>query len=225
MTGNSLVASIVIVLYDIIIGVSALVAILFRKEIATRSLLPLAFLLPYVFIQELIPDFFPFENSFIYNVYRPITVLVFLLIYSGIPFMKPRVKLMRWVTGIYLALVILNFTFLESIRDPGGYPGTLRNFVCTFFAFLFLIEYFKLDDRTLEKYWLPVLWVSIGIVIFYPVTSISITFRKFLIPRDIILFGMKVYHLIPQVMSIFMYSCFIYAFYLCRVRKSTLLSQ
>lgn len=222
---SSLFGHILVIIYDSIIGISALVAILWRKEIATRSLLPMAFLLPYVFVQELLPDFIEFRsNSIFYNIYRPASVIVFLLIYSGIPFMQRWKKTMRWVTGIYLFLVVLNFTFLESIYDAGSHPTTLRNILCTFFPILFLIEYFNLDDRKQEKFWLPVLWISIGAVIFYPVTSISVTFRKFLIPRDIFLFGMRLYHLIPEVMSIFMYSCFIYAFYLCRVKKSTTLS-
>jgi len=92
----------------------------------------------------------------------------------------------------------------------------LRGFLITFCCILFLFRYFNLDNIKEEKFWRPLIWVTGGIVIFYPVVTLSLTFQDYLAAQDATLFGFKLYHLIPQVMSIFMYSCFSYAFYLCR---------
>jgi hypothetical protein len=68
---------------------------------------------------------------------------------------------------------------------------------------------------------MPHIWITIGVATFYPVISISLSFQKYLSANDATLFGLKVYQAIPQVMSIFMYSCFSYAFYLCQKKKWT----
>jgi len=95
----------------------------------------------------------------------------------------------------------------------------LRNSLITFFATLFLYRYFLIDNLAKQQFWKPELWITIGIVFFYPVSAIAITFHKYLYDYNATLYGLKLYQAIPQLMSIFMYSCFCYAFYLCKKKS------
>ena len=216
-----LIAEIILFLYLAGILFSAVMAFIQRKAIMSRRI---SILLPYiilVFIQETIfalAIYFDYKvsNAIVYNIYRPVSVIVFFWIYYHIPFMAPFRRLMLWLTVIYLGVVLINYFFIESIFTVSSYLTLVRGFVITMYGILFLVRYFNLDNLSEEKYWRPLIWITIGIVIFYPVISISINFQKYLAEASATLYGFKLYQIIPQVMSIFMYSCFSYAFYLCK---------
>jgi hypothetical protein len=212
------------IIYLISILLSAVMAILNRKYLASRKLSILVPFLIYIFLQETIlslNNFFGYfhSNAVIYNIYRPISAMVFAFIYFSIPFMSPLKKLIAGLTIIYLLLTVINYCFIESIFTASSYFTLARGIVITFFAILFLFRYFNLDNIAEEKYWRPLIWVTAGIALFYPVTSISLTFQKYLANEQATFYGLRLYQLIPQVMSIFMYNCFSYAFYLCRKIK------
>jgi hypothetical protein len=133
--------------------------------------------------------------------------------------MAPYKKLIAGTTLLYLLAAAVNYSFFESIFSPSSYLPLARGFAITFYGLLFLSRYFNLDSSTEEKFWRPLLWITTGIVTFYPVISISVTFQKILAVNQATLYGLKLYQVIPQIMSIFMYSCFSYAFYLCRKKN------
>jgi len=207
--------------YLVSIFFSIVMAFIHQKAIKSRRI---SILLPYlilVFMQETIlvlEDYYEYfvSNAIVYNIYRPVSALVFFWIYYNIPFMAPFRRLIMWLIAIYLGIILLNYCFIESILTTSSYLSLMRGFVITFYGILFLVRYFNLDNLAEEKYWRPLLWVTIGIVIFYPVISISLTFQKYLAASSATLYGLELYQIIPQVMSIFMYSCFSYAFYLCK---------
>jgi hypothetical protein len=58
--------------------------------------------------------------------------------------------------------------------------------------------------------------VTIGVIIFYPAINVSLGLQKHLSDFNVRVGGLKLHQLIPQVLSIFMYGCFSYAFCLCR---------
>jgi hypothetical protein len=215
------IAEIIHFLYLAGILFSAVMASIHQKAIMSRRI---SILLPYlilVFIQETIlflADYYGYfvSNAIVYNIYKPVSVIVFFWIYYHIPFMAPFRRLMIWVTAIYLGITLLNYALIESITTTSSYLSLIRGFIITLYGILFLVRYFNLDNLAEEKYWQPLIWITIGIVIFYPVISISLNFQKYLADASATLYGIKLYQIIPQVMSIFMYSCFSYAFYLCK---------
>jgi hypothetical protein len=199
-------------------------AFIYRKYLHSKHL---TILLPYlvlVFIQETTLGLafylnYYTSNAVVYNIYRLITVLVFFWIYYKIPFMVSVRRLMLSVTITYLGIILVNYCLIESIFTPSSYLSLTRGIVITFYGVLFLFRYFYLDNIVEEKYWRPLIWITIGIVIFYPVISISINFQKYLATNSATLYGLKLYNVIPQVMSIFLYGCFSYAFYLCQKKN------
>jgi hypothetical protein len=200
---------------------SAVMAFIYRKGIRSRGLIILLPYLFYIFAQEvtllIIANLKLIKsNAIVYNIYTPLAVIVFVWFYYHIPFMKSMRKLMAGTLAAFLILTLINYCFVESIFTTSSYMALFSSFIITFSGILFLFQYFNIDNPEEEKYWHPLVWITVGLVIFYPVFSISFSFRKYLYAYNATLYGMKLYHIIPQVMSIFMYSCFSYAFYLCK---------
>jgi hypothetical protein len=206
----------------------AILAIYYRKELAGRRIGFLVPYLVYVFLQEItlhilsltkvIPDVIP-NNYIVYNLYRPLSVVIFMLVYYRTPLKDGMKKPIYWSTIIFLAFTVVNYIFFESIFGTSTYMPILRALVITFHGMIFLFYFFQLDSRKEERFWQPILWITIGLVIFYPVSSIALNLQDYLRVKSVTVFGMKLYNLIPQVMSVFMYGCFCYAFYLCRKIK------
>ena len=210
------------IIYEVVLLASAILAVINFKWLKAKGLIFFAPFLCCVFIQEFLMHYFYWElfgngsNDIVYNVYRFLSVIFFSLIYYRIPFLKTFRKYIVGLAVLYTLAFILTFGFLQSIFDYNGYLGLARGFIVTFLGLLFLFCYFQLDSRIEEEFWSPWIWITIGIVIFYPVISISQTFLIHLYNNDVSIIGIRLYNLIPQLMSIFMYGCFTYAFYLCK---------
>ncbi|MEI9911814.1 MAG: hypothetical protein WDO71_20515 [Bacteroidota bacterium] len=126
---------------------SAVMAGVYRKQLHSRHLRILIPYLLYVFIQEttlvtINQLYHTASNAVVYNIYRPISAVVFFWIYYHIPFMEPLRKLMIWLTLAYLGFTLANYFFLESIVTTSSYLTLARGFVITFYGILFLFRFF-----------------------------------------------------------------------------------
>lgn len=181
-------------------------------------------MIPYlslVFLMEVYlkwhPYIWPLKSTVIvYNFYRPLSVLFFACIYYSVPVMQRFKKVIIGIVAVYLFVTVLTHIFSTPISEPNIYLILARGFCNTLFAIFFLFSYFHLDNAALERHWRPLIWVTIGVVTFYPVISISLGFHEYLRDLDATFFDLKLYQAIPQLMSLIMYSCFSYAFYLCK---------
>lgn len=212
------------IIYALAILLSAVIAIVHRKWFAERLLLPFIPFLLYVFIQELVLETgyrleLIISNAAVYNLFRLITVVFFGVLYSRLPFMKVMQRPILLLVIFYFIFFLVNFTLIQSLTEQSSYMVLARSLVVSLFAIFFLFRYFHLDERKQAEFWSPWVWITTGIIVFYPVVSISQTFQQYLYKYDARFYGFKLYQLIPQVMSIFMYACFSYAFYLCKKRR------
>ena len=189
---------------------------IYRRYLGSRKLSILLPYLGYVFIQEMVLLNVNFFNAIVYNIYRPVSVFVFAWIYFQVPFMKIFRRLILIGCGIYLAGTILNYVFLESISSTSSYMNLARGFMIVALGILVLGRYFYLDSKNEERFWSPLIWIAGSSIIFYSVISIAISFQAFLSNPKQLIFGLTLYRFIPRLMSMFMYPCFAYAFYLCK---------
>ncbi len=211
------------IIYESILLGSAIFASIQIRWLRGKGLALFVPYLWYVFAQETLMHNFHREifgdekNDIVYNIYRLITVLFFSIIFYRLPVMKNVRQYIAGLTILYVVAFIITFIAIQSIFEYNSYLSLGRGFVISITGLLFLFSYFQLDNRTEGKFWSPWIWITIGMVVFYPVISISQIFVKYLSDENV--FGIRLYNLIPQVMSIFMYSCFSYAFYLCKKRS------
>lgn len=203
---------------------SSILGFINLKDLGSRRLALFPWYLLLVFTQEIFTFFYIRENptystALVYNIYTPVNTLFFALFYYRIPFNAPSRKLVAALIALFLAAAIITFIFVQPVTIYNNYLSLAGGFLITFCGILFLLNYFRLDNAAEERKWLPVIWITIGVVAFYPVVNISFALYKYLVAYQARILGVPLYRLIPQVMSIFMYSCFIRAFYLCRKRK------
>ncbi len=203
---------------------SVVVGFILLKDLKSRQLSLFPWYLSLVFAQELFSYIIvlqdpSYSTGYIYNIYNPVNAAFFAFFYYRIPFNFPFRKLIGALLIIFLTVTVFTFCFIQSIFVYNSYLSLATGFLITLCGILFLFNYFKLDNPGEEKKWLPVIWITIGVVAFYPVVNISFALYKYLLAYQATIFGMKLYRLIPQLMSIFMYVCFIRAFYLCHKKK------
>ena len=204
--------------------ISAVAGFTYRQHLKSRRLFLFVPFLLLLFIQEILLFFYiqkwpKTSTGVVYNCYFVITTFFIALFYYSIPFNAALRKLILWMLFIYSVIVIFTFSFLQSLYVYNSYLTLASGAIITCCAVFFLFNYFNLDNRTLETHWLPVVWITLGIVVFYPVTNISFAFYKHLLAYRAEIFGLRLYNAIPQLMSIFMYGCFTYSFYLCKKKN------
>ena len=199
----------------------AILAFAYRKSLKSRQLSLFPFYLTLIFVQELIAFLLVkndplYSTGYIYNISNPVQALFFATFYYRISFNDPVRRLIGILIIVFILANLVTFCCIQPVSVYNNYLSLASGFLITLCGILFLFNYFKLDNQTEEKKWLPVIWITIGLVSFYPVVNISFALYKYLLAYQATIFGMKLYRLIPQLMSIFMYVCFIRAFYLCK---------
>lgn len=216
---------VLIILYLTSILLSVLVAFWARQSLKGRSLWPLLPYLFLVFCQEVIARYYFKPNhiptGLLYNIYITLSTVFFSFLFYRIIGDKKFKTIILILLSAYLIAVFGIHIYLRSPQDYNMPLGLAGGFVITCYATLFLFHYFTIDSTKEQKKWLPAVWISIGIVVFYPVVSIAYALRKEILFHNITIWGLKLYQAMPQLMSIFMYSCFAYAFYLCRRTNQT----
>jgi len=201
---------------------SAVAAIVYSRFLGRWKLTIMTFYLPLLFLMEVytaIRAANDKSNYLIYNIYRPISVIVFAFIYYSIPIMSRFRKMIIGITLVYLLLLVIAYSVIVPIKESNTSLTLARGICITFPAVFYLIGLLLLDTVEEQRFWQPLTWMTIGVLIFYPVISMSVGFQNYLYDNNATVLGFKLYQVIPQLMSIFMYSCFTYAFYLCK-RKS-----
>lgn len=210
--------------YLVSILLSALAATWYWKSLKKMQLILFVPYLWYVTLQEwaifiLTKLEIIYKTALFYNIYRPLSATAFFLIFHRLKANNPQTKTL--IQQLYIGYVLFAILLLAIVplTEMNRYLSLATGFVISSYALLFLFSYFNLDDSKEEYKWYPVIPISIGLLAFYPVVNISFTFYSHLLRSEALIFGTKVYQFVPQVMSLFMYSCFTYAFYLCKKRN------
>ena len=203
---------------------SSLIGFRYKKELKSRQLSLFPWYLLAIFLQESIVFIIlrlhgNVSTGVIYNIYNPVSAIFFATFYSRIHFNSRSRVLMMALLSVLLAVTVITYLWIQPIHVYNNYISLASGFLVTLCGLVFLFNYFKLDNAVEEKKWLPVIWITIGLVVFFPVVNISFALYKYLLAYQATIFGQKLYRLIPQLMSIFMYSCFATAFFLCRKKK------
>ena len=215
---------IILYLYLSCLLLSAIVATVFRRYLKSRQAVLFIPYLWYVFLQEvgvIVANALGVlaKSGIVYNFYRPVCTTIFVVFYYRLAINAPVRKLISWMYAVYLMVTVVTFVFIKPVSEYNSYLSLASGLVITCCGIFFLFNYFNIDNSSEEKKWQPVIWITIGVTTFYPVVNISFAFYKALLAYDASIFGTKLYQLIPRVMSIIMYSCFSYAFYLCKKKN------
>lgn len=70
----------------------------------------------------------------------------------------------------------------------------------------------------------PGFWIAFGVSIFFSGTCIVFSLHDFIMKNELVFFGFKLYHFVPRVLSIFLYSGISVSLILCKKKSKILLS-
>jgi len=208
---------------------SLLFAICFYKGLKRFKILGFIPLLFIVCITELIAvntTFFGWANNnlLIYNLYvivsTPVTAYIFLrmLGYQGL---KRSLYISMGV--LLFTFTVLNFLFVQGQVNFNTYSLILVEFVIAMLALLVIARLFREDDSTILLNHHPYFWISASTLIFSAVTLIVLGLQQFFLLKRIQIGGVQIYRVIMPAINVFLYSCYSYAFYLCRKLTNKLL--
>lgn len=97
---------------------------------------------------------------------------------------------------------------------------SLDGLLMTCYSFLFLFFVLKVNDLLLIRKMQPALWITAGILAFFPMTTVLFGVSGIIRFENVTVFGVYLDNFIPQVLSLIMYSCFAYSFYLSKCRQT-----
>ncbi|WP_037360816.1 hypothetical protein [Asinibacterium sp. OR53] len=119
------------------------------------------------------------------------------------------------IIASYLFLFFFSYVFVE----PYFYLMALNGFCFTILSCIYFYRLF-INAEEENALSLPDFWMAVGIFTFFSGIGLSFVLHKTLEHANIKLMGLYLYNIIPQVLSIILYGCFITAFILCRKRKT-----
>lgn len=210
---------------------SLLLAIAFYRGLKVFRLtgfIPLLFIVCSTEVLAVNSTFFGWtsNNLLIYNVYiivsTPVTMYIFLrmLAYKGL------IKSIYVSLGIFLfVFTVLNFLFVQGQEKFDTYSLILIEFITAILSLLVIARLFKDDDSAILLNHHPYFWISASTLIFSAVTLIVLGLQQFFLLKKIQIGGVQIYRVIMPAINVFLYSCYSYAFYLCRKLTNRSLPQ
>ena len=124
---------------------------------------------------------------------------------------------------IFATMLVLTYLFLSFFYF--SYVGAyyiIMTVTGIYFTIMSCIYFYKLSINAGEENIINLasFWMATGIFVFYSGISLVMVLHEMLMRQNVTIFGESLYNVIPQVLSIILYGCFIAAFILCRKKKT-----
>ncbi len=155
------------------------------------------------------------SNSILYNVFIMIQVLFSTWFFTKAGISPSLRKFLNGALIVYLFAILLHYIFLPA-SPFSTWLFLLGGLLVVLAGLFFLLNFFLLDNRSKEMVYSPVIPVAMGLIAFFSVCSIVFSFLPQIKYYDLEIGGEKLYNFLPRMMSIILYLCFAYAFFLCR---------
>ncbi len=112
---------------------------------------------------------------------------------------------------IIVLKILLLFFFVDIsvfLSNIWGLTGFLYSCIACLYLFEVIIYSNKQEELLLRN---PDFWFALGILIFWVTCTIPFILYFFLSKNQVLIFGIPIYRLFPQVFSVVLYGCFIVA--------------
>lgn len=164
------------------------------------------------------------------NTHIYLWVVVFGFIFFGYQFYQIfQSRILKWITAIGITALVTAMTIwfcfftvytqlYYNTYVIGGF------FLCCISCAYMYQQFIVSDDYEVNLFRVPDFWLIMGILLFYVGNSITFALHYFLKGENILIFGMKLYHFFPRVLSVFLYGCMIAALFLWKKYQEKSLS-
>jgi hypothetical protein len=117
--------------------------------------------------------------------------------------LKNFIRIFSWLFVIVYAYGLIAYTNVSAYYFPWL---IISGFFLALVSLLYLYERFNSDDDTdLVKQ--PGFWVALGVSVFFSGTSVVFSLHDLISKEKLNLFGFKLYWIVPQILSVFLYAC------------------
>ncbi|MBV9988650.1 MAG: hypothetical protein JO301_13310 [Chitinophagaceae bacterium] len=139
---------------------------------------------------------------------------------------KIRISILVFVIGIVLAYSF-SYIFLDTTR---WYMFNFMRITMIFDLILTIIALnylyrWSLLDANIFFVQEPSVWIAFGVVIFFSGYNIAVALYPYIIKQNLNVFGLRLYNLIPRLLSVVLYSCFSVAIVLYRRRELAVMNN
>jgi len=204
--------------------ISLILSLVYFKQIRKFSLQVMVPLLFMVCIIELVAtNIFPIYNLHVYNLYAVFSPLFYFYLFSRMI----RFSKNAWLAYITFSIISFIFFLVDYLFiKPGEYDyySSLVSLIEYLLLGCLVLSQLVMDDtKRLGLTHEPYFWIVTGIIIFSLVTVVVLGLHSYILRNDIRIFGERAYRVIMPMVNVIMYSCFAYAFYLCKTYEAKLL--
>ena len=209
---------------------SLLLAIVFYRGLKAFKLLgfiPLLVIVCFTEVTAANPSFVGLPNNHgIYNYYLIFSTPVTFYVFLQMLFFKGWVKSLYVITAALLVLfVVINFFIGQGAQKFDTYSLILIEFLTGLLTLLVIAKLFREDDSAIFLNQHPYFWIAASTLIFSLVTLILLGMQQFIEVKKIRIGDLQIYSVIMPMINVFLYSCYSYAFYLCRKLTNSLSQQ
>ncbi len=119
---------------------------------------------------------------------------------------------------ISLINISISIFFYFLISDSPSYAYTNLIFLSIFFSLISLTYIYSKFISEEAAYLLgePGFWVAFGVALFFPGVSVVFSLHDFSVRHNLTLFGIKLYHIVPQILCVLLYFSISIAIILCK---------
>jgi hypothetical protein len=144
------------------------------------------------------------------------------IFYGYIFYQLNNQKIVKRGISFFVPLSVLGYciTYLVDSKSPAYFFNNLiiSGFFIATFALISLYIKFT-DDEEILLISEPIFWIAVGVSLFYSGVSITFSLRDFIYENNLSIFGMKLYHSVPELLSMVLYTSISIALFLCRQKN------
>ena len=155
-------------------------------------------------------------NGMWYNGYVFFQVLFCIWFFRNTGLSAMHRRMLDWGMAIYIIATLITYTFYMKPEQFSTWLFLLGGFIVALAGLFFLFSYFLLDNNAKESILAPVVAISIGFIAYFSVLSITVALINQILVYNLQVGGIMLHNFLPRMMSIILYLCFAYAFFICR---------
>ncbi len=206
--------------YIVIQLISLLIGLIYFRYIKLFALQVMVPLLFFVFGIEIIATnagLFGFKtNLYIYNTYVLLSPIFYFVLFLRLIKFQPKFKKIYITTSLVFFLFFIVDYFSIKPSEFNYYSLTISMVAYIILSLILLFQIVTDDTRQVPLVSEPYFWIASGIILFGLVSIIMLGLHTYIVRHQIRIGGVAIYRIIMPMVNAVLYSCFAYAFYLCK---------
>lgn len=146
------------------------------------------------------------STGWMYNILNLVSHVFYAYIFYKFSNVKKHQKTFIILTIAYVTGSLIYYS-LTSFYNFSNYVIAAGGVLQVIFSCLHFYEYLQNDHYVNERHYTSSLWIASGILMFYSGITICFSLYNYILLKNLTLFKLPLYNIIPQSLSIILYCC------------------